>query len=228
MRARSLLRHIVSKPLRSRTGNLRALRRFGYSSSRAPLSCHRHPRLASSASSNVTWWPAAHPGASGSSLPQQSQNRIRPFRPVTACSWSPGSAEARTKPSALAASPPEKRAGWWRQAAGWLAAAEARWRQRRQVKRKSAAAAAAVEGALLLLLLLCGGGVVGVVAAAADRERRRGSARGGVGGRRRRSPSLARRGRRPPLALLEQAGARACIGYVSPRLQIGIEKAKAE
>lgn len=63
-----------------------------------------------------------HPGASSSSDPQQSQNRMSPVRPTTAFSWSWGSLLALQKPIAFETSPPVHSWGWYLHALEWFSA----------------------------------------------------------------------------------------------------------
>ena len=69
---------------------------------------------------NTSCGPVVHPGAAGSSDPQQSQKRRRPVPCGDALSWSAGASLALTKPTNLAVSPPVQRAGWRRHASGGL------------------------------------------------------------------------------------------------------------
>lgn len=74
----------------------------------------------SSGSSYVTCRLVQQPGAFSSSLPQQSQNLMRPVFPTTALNWCSGAELLRQKPIALDISPPVNSAGWCLHAFSWL------------------------------------------------------------------------------------------------------------
>lgn len=102
------------------------------------LPIHREPSLTRALlhASYPTCTPTSHPGASGSSEPQQSQKRMIPVRPRTDGRLCSGALDACRNPTAFDSSPPMYRAGWWRQAAGGLAAGSNRAWQTRQVRQK--------------------------------------------------------------------------------------------